>query len=83
MISDRLIKTDIPVLDLIYGEIKNMMYEVDQEAEALNQSDSEEAEIRGYELDAKSVVLAYLYNEIDRVMSERAKIPAEQLEKTY
>ena len=82
MISDRLIKTDIPLIDLIYGDMKNLMYETEQDLYALPAGTSEDsAEYR--EIAARLDAYVYVYTEIDRAMYERAKIPAEQLEKTY
>lgn len=66
MIKDDLItKTDIPLLDLIYGEMKNRMYETEQALHDIrdqNQQDYLEGLFDAY---------AFVYTEIDRIMNLR------------
>jgi hypothetical protein len=68
MIKDDLItKTDIPLLDLIYGEMKNRMYETEQalhETHEQNQQNYLEGLFDAY---------AFVYTEIDRIMYVRGK----------
>ena len=72
MISRRLIETDISTLDLIFGECQNQMAELDQIMSELPPDTSKNsAEYR--ELDARFGAFAYIREEIDRIIHERAK----------
>jgi hypothetical protein len=72
MISRRLIETDIPTLDLIFGECQNQMAELDQLMNDLPADTSEDsAEYR--ELESRFHAFAYIREEIDRITYERAK----------
>jgi hypothetical protein len=68
MIKDDLItKTDIPLLDLIYGEMKNRMYETEQ---ALH--DTREQNQQDY-LEGLFDAYAFVYTEINRIMNLRGE----------
>jgi hypothetical protein len=66
--NDLVTKTDIPLLDLIYGEMKNRMYEAET---ALNNADGADSNFHYLEglLDA----YCFVYTEIDRIMHLRGK----------
>ena len=68
MITKKQIETNIPVLDLIYGDLKNCLYETQQIME-----DLPEDSIQYREFNAMFDAYAYLYDEIDRVLHERAR----------
>jgi hypothetical protein len=75
MISRRLIETDVDTLDLIFGECKNQMYEIEQQILALPEGTSEDSAVY-MELDARFGAFAYIYEEIDRVTCERKRFDA-------
>jgi len=66
MISDNLIHTDISTLSLIYGEMKNRMYEAQCVLEDLSDDNITVPYYEGL-LDA----YGFVYTEIDRVMNAR------------
>jgi hypothetical protein len=67
MINNELItSTDIPTLDLIYGEMKNRMYEAQTALD--DTSETDKAYYEGL-LDA----YGFVYTEIDRVMHLRGE----------
>jgi len=64
--DDLITKTDIPLLDLIYGEMKNRMYEAQCAMEEGDGADSNYPYLEGL-FDA----YAFVYTEIDRIMYVR------------
>ena len=66
--NDLVLHTDIPLLDLIYGEMKNRMYDAQCALEEADGADSNFHYLEGL-LDA----YGYVYTEIDRVICLRGK----------
>jgi hypothetical protein len=64
--DDLVIKTDIPLLDLIYGEMKSRMYDTQCALEEADGADSNLHYLEGL-LDA----YGFVYTEIDRIMNLR------------
>jgi hypothetical protein len=69
MIDNKLItETDIPTLDLIYGEMKNRMYQAQSVLEDLSDDNLTVPYYEGL-LDA----YGFVYTEIDRIMNLRGE----------
>jgi hypothetical protein len=66
--NDLVTKTDIPLLDLIYGEMKNRMYDTQCLIEKGDGADPNYPYLEGL-FDA----YAFVYTEIDRIMHLRGK----------
>ena len=64
--NDLLLATDIPILDLIYGEMKSRMYETQCAMEDIGEDSLEYRYLEGL-IDA----YGYVYNEIDRAIYVR------------
>ena len=65
--NDLVTKTDIPLLDLIYGEMKNRMYETEC---ALHET--HEQHVQDY-LEGVMDAYVFVYTEIDRIMNLRGE----------
>lgn len=72
MISNDLIHTDISTLQLIYGEMKNRMYETQCAMEDEEQRGLREGFQREY-LEGLMDAYGFVYSEIDRIMNARGE----------